>query len=221
MPAVLQQRDAEVVGDKPGQALVALQLLEHLDGVARPARRHVDVRPQELDVVLDLAGTTPWIRAKRVQRIVELILLEVDAGEPERGLVSHGFIDGAFEHRLDGAPGAVVHAVVELEVADREFGVVDVIVQRIEFGLVETAVHGELGVEPLERIEELSLLRVVERLAEIEVVQRLVARATAGRSDQRRGRRSRTTPISVLRARMIYRSGRRRWLTAIRSSPVA
>ena len=115
-------------------------------------------------------------------RIVELTLLEVDAGEPERGLVSHGFIDGAFEHRLDGAPGALVHAVVELEVADRKFGVVDVIVQRIEFGLVETAIHRELGVEPLECIEKLSLVGVIERLAEIEVLQVAARRWKGGKS---------------------------------------
>ena len=30
-------------------------------------------------------------------------------------------VDVRFEHRLDGAPGALMHAVVELEVADREF----------------------------------------------------------------------------------------------------
>ena len=46
-----------------------------------------------------------------------------------------------------------MHAVVEFEVADRELGVVNVIVQRIEFGLVKTVIHGELGVEPLNCIE--------------------------------------------------------------------
>jgi hypothetical protein len=39
-----------------------------------------------------------------------------------------------------------VHAVVEFEVADREFGTVDVVVQRVKFGLVKTVVHAELGV---------------------------------------------------------------------------
>src|SRR5439155_21629247 len=103
-------------------------------------------------------------------------------GEPERGLVSYDFIDGAFEHRLDGAPCSVVHAVVELEVAYREFGVVDVIVQRIEFGLVKTAVQGELGVEPLECIEILSLEGMIERLAEIEVPQIAARRRKGGKS---------------------------------------
>ena len=185
----------------PARLAIALQLLEHLDGVARPARRHIDVRPQELDVVRDLRGHRTLDSRQRLLRIVELILLEVDAGEPERGLVSYGFIDGAFEHRLDGAPCAVVHAVVELEVADREFGVVDVIVQRIEFGLVETVVHGEFGVEPLDCIEELSLVGVIERLAEIEVPQ--VSGPSAGRAASTRARPS---PISRRAARIDYHS---------------
>jgi len=93
----------------------------------------------------------------------------VDAGEPERGLVSYRLIDGTFKHRLDGAPCALVHAIVELEVADREFGVVDVIVKRIKCGFVQSVVLGELGVEPLECIEIVSLLGMIERLAEKEV----------------------------------------------------
>jgi hypothetical protein len=36
---------------------------EHLGGIARPAGRQVDVRAQELDVVLDRLGTSPWIRS--------------------------------------------------------------------------------------------------------------------------------------------------------------
>jgi hypothetical protein len=32
-----------------------------------------------------------------------------------------------------------VHAVIELEIADREFGLVDVVVKRIESGLVKPA----------------------------------------------------------------------------------
>jgi hypothetical protein len=63
-----------------------------------------------------------------------------------------------------------VHAIVELEVAYRKFGVVDVIVKRIELGLVQNVVLGELGVEPLECIEILSLVGVIERLTEIEVL---------------------------------------------------
>src|SRR5690242_14909886 len=95
----------------------------------------------------------------------------MDAGEPECGLVSYRLIDGAFEHRLDGAPRALVHAVVELKIADREFGIVDVIMKRVEFGFVQNVVLGELSVEPLECIEILPLVSVIERLAKIEVPQ--------------------------------------------------
>src|SRR6267378_7510495 len=121
-----------------------------------------------------------------MQRIIELTLLEVNAGEPERGLVPHRLIDGAFEHRLYGAPRALVHAIVELEVADLKFGVVDVIVKRIEFGFVQNVVLGEFGVEPLECVEILSLVSVIERLAEIGVPQ-VAARDRTGSKSQGQG----------------------------------
>ena len=96
----------------------------------------------------------------------------------------------------------MVHAVVELEVADREFGAVDVIVQRIESGLVETVVLGELGVEPLERIEILSLVGVIERLAEIEV---LNSAPTAGRAPSPKARPSSEQRVGAF-ASSIYHS---------------
>jgi hypothetical protein len=95
----------------------------------------------------------------------------VDAGESERGLVSYGFIDGTLEHCLDSSSCAEMHAVIEFEVTYGEFGVINVVVQRVEFGLVKTVVHAELGVEPLNCIEILPLEGVIERLAEIEVSQ--------------------------------------------------
>src|SRR5207247_10486133 len=143
---------------------------------------YIDVRPQELDVAPDLLGHRTFDPRKRLQRIIELTLLEVDAGKPERSLVSYRLIDGAFEHRLDGAPCALVHAIVELEVTDREFGVVDVIVKRIELGFVQNVVLGELGVEPLECIEILPLVSVIERLAKIEVPQVAPGGRTDGKS---------------------------------------
>src|SRR5947207_7131140 len=111
-----------------------------------------------------------------------MALLKMDARKPERGLVSYGRIDGAFEPRLGRAPCALVHAVVELKVADREFGVVDVIVKRIELGFVQNVVLGELGVEPSECIKILSLVGVIERLAEIEVPQVAARGRTGGKS---------------------------------------
>ena len=65
----------------------------------------------------------------------------------------------------------LMHAVVELKVSDGKFGVADVIVQRIEFGLIEPAIHCKFGVEPLECLEILPLQGVIERLTEVEVLQ--------------------------------------------------
>jgi len=142
------------------------------DGVSVPAERQ--------------ARQEPFDPAESLQRVLELALLEVNAREPIGGVVTHLLIDRAFEHRGDRVPRAVVHSVVELEVADREFGVAQVIVERVELRLVERAMLGELGVEPLERVEEMALSRVVQRFAEVEVVQRLVVRPPACRSGQRR-----------------------------------
>ena len=168
---ILQQRNAKVVRNKPCQVRFRLQLREHFDGFGRLACRHVDVRSQELDVVLDLRRHRTFDSRQSFLCIIELTFLEMDSGESECGLVSHGLVDRAFEHRLDGATRALVHAVVELEVADGELGVVDVKVKRVESGLVESVIHRQLRVEPLDCIEELSLVARGQRLAEIQVFQ--------------------------------------------------
>jgi hypothetical protein len=54
--------------------------------------------------------------------------------------------------------------------------------KRVESGLVEAVVHGELGVEPLDGIEKLSLVGVIERLAEIEVPQVTARDRTGGKA---------------------------------------
>jgi hypothetical protein len=155
---VLQQRDTEVVRREPRQVVRALQRLERRDGVVRPPGGHVDVGAQELDVVLDRRGHLALDPGERVQRVVELALLEVDPRESVGGFVAHLVRDVGLEHRLDRAAGPVVHPVVELEVTDVELGVADVEVQRVEPRLVEAVVLAEFRVEPLERVEELSLV---------------------------------------------------------------
>jgi hypothetical protein len=81
---VLQKRDAEVISNKPREARIGSRLREDPDGIAWFACRHVDVRPQEFDVVLDFLGHHTFDSRESLQRIVELPLLKVDAGEPER-----------------------------------------------------------------------------------------------------------------------------------------
>ena len=94
----------------------------------------------------------------------------MNAGEPERGFVSHGIIHGAFKHSLDGASSSIVHAVVEFEIAHREFSLVDVIVKRIQSGLIQTVVLCQFGVQPLDCFEILALVGVIERFVEKEVL---------------------------------------------------
>ena len=77
----------------------------------------------ELDVIDRLRRHCTLDPLKRVHRIVKLTLLEVDAGESERGLVSYGFMDGTLEHCLDSSSCAEMHAVIEFEVTYGKFGV--------------------------------------------------------------------------------------------------
>jgi len=65
----------------------------------------------------------------------------------------------------------VVHAVVELEVADREVRVIDVMVEGVQLGLVDRAVLGDLDIEAFERLEVALLVGVVERLSEVEILE--------------------------------------------------
>ena len=65
----------------------------------------------------------------------------------------------------------MVHAIAELEVAEREFGHIDVVKERIELRLVDVAVLPHLGIHTRESLEVLTLVGVVQGLAEIEVLQ--------------------------------------------------
>ncbi len=100
----------------------------------------------------------------------------MDTREPKGGFVAHAFVDVAFEHGGDRAAGSMVHPVTQLEVADRELRLVDVMVQRVERRLVQAVVLRELGVEPFQRIEVASLIRVVERFPEIQIPETVVRR---------------------------------------------
>ena len=120
------------------------------------------------------------MRSSAIERIGRLVFLEVNAREAKGRFVAHGFVDCAVEHGLDGAAGAMMHAVVELEVADRELGFADVKLQRIALRLVDAVVQGELRIEPLQRLEVVALVRVIERLAEIQIAQILARARTRG-----------------------------------------
>jgi hypothetical protein len=92
----------------------------------------MDIRSQKLDIVADLGRHNAVDSSQCVLRVVELIFLEVNPGKPERGFVAYRFINITLEHFLDRAAGAMVHPVIEFEISDREFRIVDVEVERVE-----------------------------------------------------------------------------------------
>ncbi len=167
----LQIGDAEVVRRKTAEVVGILQPFEHLCGVVRLPLGEVYVRAQELNVVADPLGNLALDPIERPQRVGDLILLKVNAREPVRRVVANSFVDSPFEHGFDSSPCTVVHPVAKLEIAQGELRVIDVIIECVELGLVEVIVLLDLGVEPLERIEELSLVRVIQRLAEVQILQ--------------------------------------------------
>jgi len=166
---VPQKRDSQIVGRVAPQLTGALDALENLDGLRRPASREVDIRAQEFDVILDALGNVTRDSVECRHGIVRLILLEVNPGESVGRFVAYRLGDIALEHSLDGATRAMMHSIVELEVTDRKLCVVDVMVERIELGLVDLVVLGDLAIEALERFEVVFLIRVVERFSEMEI----------------------------------------------------
>ena len=67
-------------------------------GICGAPERQVDVGAQELDLVRDRFRHLAVYPLQRVQRVLGLVLLEVDARKAERRLVAHGRVDIAFEH---------------------------------------------------------------------------------------------------------------------------
>ena len=63
-----------------------------------------------------------------------------------------------------------MHAVAQLKVAERELGVVDVGVERIELRLVDVAILFHFPIESFQRFEELPLVGVIERLAKVQIL---------------------------------------------------
>ena len=97
-------------------------------------------RPYKLWARIDMRVGPPIpaceVTAERLQRFAELALLEMDARQAVGSVVPDDVVHGRFENRPDRPACAVMHAVVELEVADRELRLTDVMVERVELGLV-------------------------------------------------------------------------------------
>jgi hypothetical protein len=111
-----------------------------------PPQTQVSVGTQELDFRFDVRRHSAGDAIERVQRVLELALLEMDAREAVGRIVPYRFVHGALEHGRDRATGAMVHAIVELEVAYGELRLAQMVIQRIESGFVDAAMLPELCV---------------------------------------------------------------------------
>ena len=64
-------------------------------------------------------------------------------------IIADSLVDRTFEDGLYRPARPVVHAVSELEISQRKFRIVNVILQRTKFGLVELTMLNYFRVEPL------------------------------------------------------------------------
>ena len=166
---ILEQGNSEVVGGEADQLVRILELVEDLDGIRWTMELHQDVRAEILGIIADGFRNRTFHSVEDGQGILGLILLEVQSGQSERGVCAHGLVDFAFEDSLHCTSCTQVHAIVELEITDREFRMVEMRIERIEAGLIDVMMLCKLGVEPLEGAKVVALIRVIERLAEVRI----------------------------------------------------
>ena len=100
-----------------------------------------------------------------------------------RCFIANTIVNITLEYRPDGSTGPMMHAIAQLEFADRKLGVINIRVESVQFGLVDRVMLRELDVEPLQCLEMQALIRQVPSLTEIKV---LHVRAPRGRSEQQR-----------------------------------
>ena len=139
---------------------------------------------QESQIVDNTRRNSPVDTLHGIQGIDRLVFLEVNPGQAENGLVAHRFLDIAIDHRLDGAPGALVHPVCQFEITHVKLRLVDVIMKGVPFGLIYAIVLHKLGVEPDDGIEPVPLKCVIKSFSEIEILQFF----RSGRAGRRRRR---------------------------------
>ena len=166
---IVEQRNAEVERGKTFEAVGALQPPEYLGSIGWAANGKVNIGREKLNVVTDLRGHAPLDPAQGFERISHLSLLEVNACQPECGFVAHSLVHVTFQYRFDCATRTVVHPIVELEVANEKFSLLDVMEQRIQLRFVQAIMLAEFGIQAFQGLEVISLIGVVDGFAEVEI----------------------------------------------------
>ena len=169
--ALPQQRDAEVVGGKAFQALRSPKALQKGRSLREAPVGQEDLRTEKGQVVVNFFRNGPVDALHGSQGIFRLVFLEVDPRQAEEGLVADGLLDVALDHRLDGAPGALMHPVGKFEIPHGKLRLADVVVEGVAPGLVDPAELLQFGVEPGDGVEPVTLKGVIQGLPEKEVLQ--------------------------------------------------
>jgi hypothetical protein len=121
-----------------------------------------------------------------MQGVDRLVFLESRSAPGGKWPRCAPLLDVALDDPGDGAPGPVVHPVGQFEIAHGKLGLVDMVVEGVEFGFIEPMVLRQLGVEPGDGIEPLPLKGVVQGLPEIEILQLFRSGLTRPAAEERR-----------------------------------
>ena len=83
--------------------------------------------------------------------------------------IANVVVNGFFEYCLDRERSALVHPVIQLEIPKREFSVSHLVPQRLTLWSVDGIAHRDL--QMLKGLEPFALMRVIQRLAQGQVIQ--------------------------------------------------
>ena len=168
--AALDQGNAEVICGVTLESLFGFDPLQYLDRLRKLAGMQVYLRPQQEFLVSDPLrnATLDFLDGGKCRSGV--VLLHEDAGKSPPSFVSNRLVDITLENGFDRASCALVHSVGQLEVAYGEIGLVDLIVQWVQFRVVETIELPEFGVQAADGVEIVALRCLVVGLTQIEIL---------------------------------------------------
>ena len=113
----MQVGDTEIVGGEAAVFVRALQPLQNFDGFELLALCKINIGTQKLDIIANCIWYLAIYTIQRQQSVFHLLLLKMNSRETIGGIVAYDFVHRGFENSLDGAPGTVVHAIAQFEVA--------------------------------------------------------------------------------------------------------
>ncbi len=115
-----------------------------------------------------------------MQRIETLFLLKIDARQPIDSFVPHDGRNVPFDDCFDGTACTAVHSIRQFKVADRKFGLIYMEMQSVQARIIHAMILLQLGIQPGNGIEVLTLVRVKQHLTEVRIFEFGMARFDRG-----------------------------------------